>query len=187
MDLQKLRAANVARQAEWGGNEQADLEFRALEVADETGELCGAVKKLVRAQRGITGSTLSVGDVADEMGDVLISIDLLASQLDLALPWPGMTGSGGTASEINMALRLDAVVGDLSDAVIAHIADLETTSSTGQQDLGDIWESMRRAIFWVAQLAARLSIDLGQAVAAKFNKTSIKYGLRTTMPETAAA
>ena len=184
MDLQELRAANVARQAEWGGNEQADLEFRALEVADETGELCGAVKKLVRAQRGITGSTLSVGDVADEMGDVMISIDLLASQLDLALPWPGMAGSGGTASEINMALRLDAVVGDLSYAVIRYISDLEAPFSAA---LNDIWKSMRYAINWVAQLADRFGIDLGQAVAAKFNKTSIKYGLRTTMPEIAAA
>lgn len=58
IDFKQLRIANIARQAEWQGNERADLAFRALEVADEAGELMGAIKKVVRAQRGIAGSTL---------------------------------------------------------------------------------------------------------------------------------
>lgn len=106
--LAALRDANRKRQAEWPGNEQADLPFRALEFVDEAGEVAGAVKKLLRAQRGIHGTEKSVEDVADEMGDALVSLDLLADEL---------------------------------------------------------------------------GIDLGVAVARKFNKTSNKYGLSTKLPE----
>lgn len=80
-----LRDANRNRQKEWPGNEQADVAFRALEVAGEAGELCEKVKKLLRAQRGIAGSTASVNDIAAEMGDLMVSLDLLADALDIDL------------------------------------------------------------------------------------------------------
>lgn len=83
--LSALREANRKRQAEWPGNDQADLPFRALEFIDEAGEVAGAVKKLLRARRGIHGSEKTVQDVADEMGDVLVSLDLLADELGIDL------------------------------------------------------------------------------------------------------
>lgn len=99
-----LRGANKRRQQEWPGNDKADMPFRALEVAGEAGELCEAVKKFLRAERGIKGSTATLSQVAEEMGDLLVSLDLLANEM---------------------------------------------------------------------------GIDLGKAVQAKFNATSIKYGMRT--------
>lgn len=99
-----LRGANRNRQTEWPGNDKADMPFRALEVAGEAGELCEAVKKYLRGQRGIKGSTATLSQVAEEMGDLLVSLDLLANEM---------------------------------------------------------------------------GIDLGKAVQAKFNATSIKYGMRT--------
>ena len=80
-----LRAANVNRQKEWPGNEHADVMFRALEVCGEAGELAEALKKYTRAERGIAGSTATLADVADEMGDVVISLDLLAGEMGIDL------------------------------------------------------------------------------------------------------
>jgi NTP pyrophosphatase (non-canonical NTP hydrolase) len=80
-----LRGANNNRQKEWPGNDQADIAFRALEVAGEAGELCEKVKKYLRGQRGIKGSTATSEEIAAEMGDLLVSLDLLANQLDIDL------------------------------------------------------------------------------------------------------
>lgn len=80
-----LRDANVNRQKEWPGNEHADVAFRTIEVAGEAGELAEAVKKFLRAERGIKGSTATRDDVASEMGDLLVSLDLLANQMGINL------------------------------------------------------------------------------------------------------
>ena len=85
MDLSDLRAANIKRQIEWEGDEKTDLAFRALEVAGEAGELCEAVKKYLRAALGVAGTTATKEDIAREMGDVLISLDLLAIHLGIDL------------------------------------------------------------------------------------------------------
>lgn len=106
MDFRTLSQANLSRQAEWPGSDKADLGFRMLEVFGETGELAEALKKYTRAQRGIAGTTATLENIADEMGDVVIALNLLALQLN---------------------------------------------------------------------------IDLGEATANKFNKTSVKYGLRTRL------
>ncbi|MTH95329.1 MazG-like family protein [Roseibium sp. RKSG952] len=110
MTFSDLRKANITRQAEWPGNGKADIAFRGLEVAGEVGEVAEALKKYLRGQRGIHGSTASLDDVADEIADAIIALDLLA------------------------------------------------------QDLG---------------------IDIGAAVARKFNATSERHGLKTRMPEDA--
>jgi len=109
MTFGALRQANDTRQMEWPGNEKADVAFRTIEVAGEFGEVSEAVKKHLRAERGIKGSTATMEDVADEMADAIISLDLLASEM---------------------------------------------------------------------------GIDLGAAVARKFNRTSVKYDLETRLPET---
>lgn len=80
-----LRRANEARQEEWPGSINADLEFRAIEVAGEVGELLEAVKKYVRARRGIGGSTATAADIADEMADAVIALDLLGRELEIDL------------------------------------------------------------------------------------------------------
>lgn len=91
MSLEALNHANKRRQEEWPGNDKADIAFRALEVAGEFGEVAEAVKKYLRAERGIAGSTATKDDVAREMGDAIISLDLLAQELGIplyaAVPW----------------------------------------------------------------------------------------------------
>lgn len=85
MKFSDLRAANTERQREWPGNDQADIAFRGLEVAGEFGEVAEAIKKYLRVERGIRGSTATLDDVASEMADAIIALDLLAGQLDIDL------------------------------------------------------------------------------------------------------
>lgn len=93
MKLATLRAANDARQALWSGVEKADLPFRGLELAGEVGELCNLVKKLHRHRAGIAGNRAAdplaedrlLAEIFEELGDVLVSLDLLASDLGLDL------------------------------------------------------------------------------------------------------
>ena len=85
LTFKALRKANQVRQQEWPGNEKADVAFRTIEVAGEFGEVCEAVKKYLRAERGIKGSTASLDDVADEMADAIIALDLLADEMGINL------------------------------------------------------------------------------------------------------
>jgi len=85
MKFSDLRQANATRQNEWPGNDQADIAFRGLEVAGEFGEVAEALKKYLRGQRGIKGSTASLEDVAAEMADAIIALDLLAGQMGIDL------------------------------------------------------------------------------------------------------
>lgn len=85
MMLKELREANTERQKEWGGDDRCDVAFRAVEVAGETGEMLEKVKKYLRGERGIQGTTASAVEVADEMADVVIGLDLLAAQMGINL------------------------------------------------------------------------------------------------------
>lgn len=86
-NLNDLRRANVARQAEWPGREHVDLAFRGLEMAGEAGELANKLKKLVRLQRGIHGTNEEraklMQEIADEMADVVICVDLIGMEIGI--------------------------------------------------------------------------------------------------------
>ena len=86
----KLRQANRARQAVWPGENKADTLFRAVEFGGEAGELLDAVKKLHRFRAGIAGNVgkeepALVKALREEIGYVLISLDILADDLGVEL------------------------------------------------------------------------------------------------------
>lgn len=106
LTLAPLREANVARQAEWPGGEKVDLAFRGIELTGEIGELeeivvslmamstangrlANKLKKLVRLDRGIHGTSEAraalLADIEDEMGDIIVSLDLVAMDLGIDL------------------------------------------------------------------------------------------------------
>lgn len=85
ISLDELRKANFRRDTEYPGSSGCDLGFRTVEFAGEAGEVCDAIKKYLRHIRGIKGSTASHQDIADEMADVLITLDLLAMELGINL------------------------------------------------------------------------------------------------------
>lgn len=78
-----LRKANVARQKEWHVNGDPGLSYKGNELAGEVGELCNVIKKLERARLGSRGSKATVQDLADELGDVIVCLDLIAADFDI--------------------------------------------------------------------------------------------------------
>ncbi|MGK7753760.1 hypothetical protein [Roseovarius sp. C03] len=93
MRLDTLRAANIERQTLWPGVAAVDLPFRGLELAGEIGELCNLVKKLHRHRGAIAGNRAAdplvedklLAEIFEELGDALVSLDLLAMDLGLDL------------------------------------------------------------------------------------------------------
>ena len=76
-----LRQANLTRQSEWDRDGKIDLSYRGNELAGEVGEACNVIKKLERERLGIRGSRDTVEHAMDELADVVICVDLLASAL----------------------------------------------------------------------------------------------------------
>lgn len=79
-----LRLKNDERGKEWGVNE-LPATFASTELAGEVGEACNEVKKLERQRAGIPGGKDSTDGLADELGDVVICADLLASRYGIDL------------------------------------------------------------------------------------------------------
>lgn len=73
-----LRQANFARQQEWDSRNQISLAYRGNELAGEVGEACNLIKKLERERLGIRGSRTTLSELAEELADVIICVDLIA-------------------------------------------------------------------------------------------------------------
>lgn len=88
MHLLDLRAANVARDREWvspGAGQALSLSFRGNELAGEIGEACNVLKKLERERLGLVGSRATLDDLAEELADGVICIDLIAMDTGIDL------------------------------------------------------------------------------------------------------
>lgn len=107
MNFKDLREANQTRQKEWVGSENASLEFRVIEVAGEFGEVAEAAKKYLRSVHGIKGSTATVEDIADEMADAIIALDLLANQLNVNLGEAVKTKFNKTSMKYNLETYIE--------------------------------------------------------------------------------
>lgn len=70
------------RQLEWDSENKIDLTFRALEFITESGELAEQVKKLIRSNKGLTGNKTDLTKIKDEIGDVIITLTILANTID---------------------------------------------------------------------------------------------------------
>jgi NTP pyrophosphatase (non-canonical NTP hydrolase) len=109
--LDDLRNKNTERQKFWAGADNVDVLFRAVEFAGEAGELSNAVKKLYRAQNGIIGNSLSEKELyenlVEEMGDVLITLDLLAQHYNINLEEATRSKFNKTSKKVNIDVFLD--------------------------------------------------------------------------------
>lgn len=85
LDLDVLRKANDARQEIWGPELKLTGLFHSNELAEEVGEACGVVKKLVHEAMGLKGKRKTVRDLGEELADVVIVADLLARKFGLNL------------------------------------------------------------------------------------------------------
>lgn len=168
-----LRLANERRQAEWPGNDQIDKAFRTLETAGEGGELAEAIEvhlrtslkalaaigslgrvseqmnKFLRAERSIEGSTADVVDIGREMGDRIVSLDLLALELGIDLGDSTAAKFNETSEKYGLSTKLDPH----TDSVMDYLLALEIAKGLGGPEdpyerqiftLG-IFESVRKA------------------------------------------
>ncbi len=83
--LKQLRAAQHARQKQWDPGVKLDLAYFGNAVAGEMGEACNIIKKLERQRHGLPGSRSTVDKLADELADVIIYLDLIASMTGIDL------------------------------------------------------------------------------------------------------
>jgi NTP pyrophosphatase (non-canonical NTP hydrolase) len=104
-----LRAANLARQAEWDVGNQLSLSYRGNEMAGEVGEACNVIKKLERERMGIRGSRDTVAHLAEELADVIICADLIAMSVGLDLDEAVRAKFNKTSEANGLATRYEEV------------------------------------------------------------------------------
>lgn len=73
-----LREANIVRQKEWDPTDKITPSFQGNELAGEVGELCNLVKKFDRHRMGLKGGKVDLDAIKEEIGDIVICLDLLA-------------------------------------------------------------------------------------------------------------
>lgn len=85
--LEILRTANLNRVVRWhpeGTSCWSVMEW-ACAMAGEAGEACNVAKKIKRAQDGVAGKHATASELADELADTLIYMDLLAASQGIDL------------------------------------------------------------------------------------------------------
>ena len=83
--LKQLRSANTERAILWNKGIKLPASFAFMELAGEVGEACNAGKKLARLEAGMAGGSWEVTNLKEEIGDVLICLDLLAKHFNIDL------------------------------------------------------------------------------------------------------
>lgn len=83
--LSTLRTANIKRNVEWNPDDTITLSFRGVELAGEVGEACNIIKKLERERLGLVGSRATKDQLAEELADIIICVDLIAMQARIDL------------------------------------------------------------------------------------------------------
>lgn len=157
--LETLRAANIARQAEWCADQVPDLSFRGNELGGECGEAQNVIKKLERERHGWTGSRATLDQLAQELADVVICVDLVAQQVGIDL-WeavvakfnatsrarglrtllgPDEPAAAGTTPQDQQAALRQA----LADALTWHEAEDEVLSKSGRSDADYQWRRLQ--------------------------------------------
>lgn len=85
IEYTSLRKANIARAEEWNQGREISLEFRGLELGGECGEALNIIKKLVRERMGLVGSRATTEQLAEELADIVICVDLICMDEDIDL------------------------------------------------------------------------------------------------------
>lgn len=118
-----LRAANQARQAEWDKDERISLSYRGNELAGETGEACNIIKKLDRERLGIRGSRATVEQLAEELADILICVDLIAMGEGIDMQAALVAKFNSTSEKVGLKTRLAAPAAAERDEEVKRMVD----------------------------------------------------------------
>lgn len=105
----ELRLANMVRQQEWDPNGKIDIAYRGNELAGEVGEACNVIKKLARERIGIRGTRATAEQLAEELADAIICVDLIAMQEGIDLAAAVRKKFNDTSEKYALAARIDNV------------------------------------------------------------------------------
>ena len=108
MTFVELRNANHKRHREWAKDADVPLSFRGLEFAGEAGELCNELKKLERSRLGMAGGRDSLGELTEELADVIVCIDLIAMDLGIDLEEAVREKFNKTSEKYGLVTRIPA-------------------------------------------------------------------------------
>lgn len=106
MNTEALRRANETRQREWDKENGITAEYRGNELAGEVGEACNVIKKLARERLGIRGSRATVEQLAEELADVVICVDLVAMCFGIDLGAAVVAKFNATSEKYGLATRM---------------------------------------------------------------------------------
>lgn len=167
MEFLTLREANITRQREWDPGNIVDRFWRMNELAGETGEVCNVLKKLHRERMDVAGSRATKADLAEELADVIICLDLLL-----------MTEKLGPASA-----KVVPSVGDslTEKGTQLHVSVSRLCLALMAGDFAHTADAADRIRAICLNMAIGEGIDLDLETAAKFNRTSAKMGLQTRL------
>lgn len=104
--LDDLRLANVVRDREWNPKKLLTLTFRGCETAGELGKACNIIKKLEREALGLVGSRATKEQLAEELADVVICIDLIAMDIGIDLSEAIREKFNKTSTERGLSVKL---------------------------------------------------------------------------------
>lgn len=106
-ELGDLRRANIARQAEWDPTNAISLSYAGNELAGETGEACNLIKKLDRERLGLRGSRTTPEQLAAELADVVICVDLIAMRYGINLGAAIRDKFNATSIKVGLQARME--------------------------------------------------------------------------------
>ena len=170
-----LRAANIARQAEWDTSGDIDLSYAGNELAGEAGELAQATFDLLNGSQNYTA-------FREEIGDVIICCDLIALRVQKPLLTERLVeiteGSAPAIVVKDLIIDLAIEIGNVSNTIKKQErARFGMVGAKGSLD--DMMINLGEVIRIVHDIGECFGVDASQCVADKFNLTSSKYGLAT--------
>lgn len=106
--LDKLREANLSRQDKWeNAGDKLDLSYLGNALAGECGEACNIIKKLERERLGLRGSRAYVQDLAEELADIIIYLDLIAAKININLSEAVVQKFNKTSDKYSLGVYID--------------------------------------------------------------------------------
>lgn len=109
MDFLALRTAALQRHKEWHKGGDTSLSYKGNELAGEVGEACNIIKKIERAQIGSVGTRASPQELAEELADVVICVDVIAGAMDIDLGEAVRAKFGKTSEKYGLSTQIDGL------------------------------------------------------------------------------
>jgi NTP pyrophosphatase (non-canonical NTP hydrolase) len=104
--MKNLRHANFIRQQEWDPDDRITLSYRGNELAGEIGEACNVIKKLERERLGLRGTRATKEQLAEELADGVICLDLIAMQAGIDLAQAVADKFNATSEKYGLTTRM---------------------------------------------------------------------------------